>query len=97
MKERGDFGQKVFDYIYLPAFAEKYALLNDVIRGVLTEEEAKSLQSKRVAITHGSIDYNLCLEAKDLQVVQGEVEHYYCYSIENQILDHVAVTGGNNL
>jgi hypothetical protein len=91
----GEFGQKVFDYVHLPALTESYGLMKNMIRGTLTEEEAKTLLLKQVTITHGSLHYNLCLEARSLQ--DDNVEHYYCYNLEEQLLDHVTITGGNNL
>jgi hypothetical protein len=90
MKEHGEFGQKVFDYIHMPALAEKYGLMSDVIRGILTEEEAQDLQANHVTITSNQQSYEHCRELRS----EGSKSRseYYCYNLSDQVLDHVELT-----
>jgi tetratricopeptide (TPR) repeat protein len=97
LKEQGEFGQKVFNYIALPSLLEKYSLLNDVARGMLTQEEADSLKSQPVAMSDGALHYDHCMESRHLTGAEEDTKHYYCYSLERQILEHVAVIGGNHI
>jgi hypothetical protein len=76
VKAQGEFGQKVFDYIYLPTLTENYSLST---------------------ITSGSMVYDFCREAKAPQGIESGLEHYYCYSVERQVLDHVVITGDRGL
>jgi hypothetical protein len=89
---KGEFGQKVFDYIYLPELLEKYVLLNGMTRGELTEEEAQSLKSKSVAISYGALKYDRCVRTENSR--DEASEYYYCCNTAGQILDHVVLTGG---
>jgi hypothetical protein len=92
---KDEFEQKVFDYICLPELIEKYILLNDVIRGELTEGEAQSLKSKPVAISYGALKYDYCVKTEDPR--EETTEHYYCCNIGEQILNHVVLTGSGRL
>jgi hypothetical protein len=92
---KDEFGQKVFDYIYMPELIEKYVLLNDVIIGKLTEEEAQSLKSKPITISYGALEYDHCVKVEDYTKLEEETEHYYCCNIAGQVLDHVALTDGS--
>jgi tetratricopeptide (TPR) repeat protein len=97
MKAHGEFGQKVFDHIYLPQLLEKYALLNGVIRGELTKEEAQDLESKPIAISYSALGYDHCVRAEGSTRLEEAEEHYYCYTMAEQILDHVVLTGSFGL
>jgi hypothetical protein len=98
LQQQGAFGQKLFDYIYLPALTERYSLLNDAVIETLTEEKkADSLKLKPLAISYGSQSYNNCIEAKVPLPSEEDAEHYYCYNIERQVIDLVAIVEGNNL
>jgi hypothetical protein len=81
-KLQGEIGQKVFDYVCLPVLAEKYELLNDVIRGTLTEEEAEGLLAK-----HQPQSYEACLELMAMEGIKSGHEDY-CYNMVEQVLDH---------
>jgi tetratricopeptide (TPR) repeat protein len=94
---QGEFGQKVFDYIYLPELIEKYVLLNDVIRGELTEEEVQSLESKPIAISYGELEYDHCVKTEEPTMLEETAEHYYCCNIAGQLLDHVVITSSRSL
>jgi tetratricopeptide (TPR) repeat protein len=96
-KVKGEFEQKVLDYIYLPMLAENYELSNDVIRGILTEEEAQSLKYKPVAISYGELGYDHCVRTEDFTRLEKTIEHYYCCNIAEQILDHVVLTSSLSL
>jgi hypothetical protein len=92
---KDEFGQKVFYYIYMPELIEKYVLLNDIIRGELTEEEAQNLKSKPIAISYGALEYDYCVKVEDPTRLEEETEHYYCCNIAGQVLDHVVLTDGS--
>jgi tetratricopeptide (TPR) repeat protein len=96
-KVKDEFSQKVFNYVYLPELIEKYVLLNDVIRGKLTEEEAQSLKSKPIAISYGALEYDHCMILEDSASLEEAAEHYYCCNIAGQILDHVVLTSSGSL
>jgi hypothetical protein len=96
-QEQGEFGRKLFEYIHSPMLIEKYELLNDVVRGRLTEEEAKVLQPWQGTLTNDLINYDLCREAKNLQMVEKGFKHYYCCSMEEQVIDHVVMIGDGGL
>jgi hypothetical protein len=95
MKEHGEFGQKVFDYIHLTFIAEKYALMNDVIRGILTEEEAQALQANHVTITSKQQSYEHCMELMSEGTKSSS--EYYCYNLSDQVLDHVKLTADGGI
>jgi hypothetical protein len=103
MKAKGEFGQEVFDYVHLPTLVEKYELLNAVVRGVLTEEEAVDLQAKHIAITSQAQNYEHCVEVRsagnDGRYSYGDkvASEYYCYNMVDQVLDYVLLTEGNNI
>lgn len=86
---KGEFGSKLYDYIYMPMLEEKYTLLNKVANGELTKEQAGVLKAKHVAITIEEQSYEHCMEVVKLQVIK--MDHYYCYNEEQQILDHVLI------
>jgi hypothetical protein len=90
MEEHGEFGQKVFEHISLPFIVEKYALMSDVIRGILTEEEAQDLQANHVTITSKQQSYEHCMEL--MSEGSKSSSEYYCYNLSDQVLDHVELT-----
>jgi uncharacterized protein YehS (DUF1456 family) len=92
LEEKGEFGQKLYEYIYAPVLEEKYVLLNLVVNGELTEEQAKSLKAKHVKISLESQIYQHCTEIRNVEN-DRDAEQYYCYNEEQQILDHIAITG----
>lgn len=91
---KGEFGHKIYDYIYAPSIEEKYDLLNKVIEGSLTKEQAESLKTKHIRITLEDPAYEYCMEIKDIEVISDSntnEEHYYCYNDAQQILGHVVI------
>ncbi len=95
LEAKGEFGNKLYDYIYAPTLEEKYSLLNKVIGGELTEEQAAALKAKHVSMTIGEQHYEHCIEVKN-DVIIVTAEEYYCYNENQQILDHVLV-GSNGV
>ena len=92
LEGKGEFGHKLYDYVYSLLLEEKYDLLNKVIQGTLTQKEAKVLKDKHVQIIFEDINYEHCVEIKDIQE-NGHSDniHYYCYNEEQQIIDHVVI------
>jgi hypothetical protein len=90
MKEHGEFEQKIFDYIHLPSLDKNYGLMSDVIRGILTEEEAQALQANHVTITSKQQSYEHCMEL--MSEGSKSSSEYYCYNLSDQVLDHVELT-----
>lgn len=86
---KGEFGNKLYDYIYIPMLEEKYTLLNKIINGELTKEQAEASKAQHVSITIENQYYQHCIEIVKLK--DNEIEHYYCYNEEQQILDHVLI------
>ena len=98
LAEKGKFGQKIFDYIYLPALTEKYSLLNDIIRGTLTTEEAETLKTRHISITSYNRNYDHCMEIKNVDNMPStDVKRYYCYNDEQQLFEQVLVGNDNQL
>jgi hypothetical protein len=88
LEAKGEFGDKLYDYIYSPMLEEKYSLLNKIISGELTEEQAATLKAKHISMTIGEQHYEHCMEVKnDVMVIT--TEEYYCYNENQQILDHI--------
>lgn len=71
---------------------EKYSLLNKVISGELTKEQAIALKAKHIKITNQV--YQNCMEIKNTEN-ENNAEQYYCYSEEQKIFDHIAITDDN--
>lgn len=46
VKEKGGFGQKIYDYIYGLMIKERYSLLNKVVLGQITQGAADNLKSQ---------------------------------------------------
>ncbi|MEI6187916.1 MAG: hypothetical protein WCP46_05385, partial [Alphaproteobacteria bacterium] len=65
VEEKGEFGQKLYDHIYESLLEEKYNLLNQVLQGIITEEEKETLKAKHVTISSGEQNYEHCMEIKD--------------------------------
>ncbi len=86
---KGEFGQKLYDYVYTPMLEEKYDSLNKMIQGGFTEEQVEALKSKHVAITIEGQSYEHCM--KIIKLKEDKIDHYYCYNEEQQILDHVLI------
>ncbi len=106
VEENGDFGQKLYDYIYGSLLEEKYSLLNQVLQGVITEDETKSLKAKHIKITLDEQSYEHCMEIRNIEAninsssqsnrdngedSNADVEHYYCYDDKHKMLDHVLI------
>ena len=94
LEAKGEFGQKLYDYIYVPALEEKYDLLNKVIEGGLTEEQAETMKAKHIKITLEGQIYEHCMEIKNIEGNGNQEvfnEEYYCYNEDQQILDHVMI------
>jgi hypothetical protein len=66
VEEKGEFGQKLYDYIYEPLLEEKYTLLNQVLQGIITQKEAEALKAKHITITLENQSYEHCMEIKDI-------------------------------
>jgi hypothetical protein len=60
LDEKGEFGQKLYEYIYEPILEEKYALLNKVLQGSITEEEAELLKAKHIRVKSDDASYEHC-------------------------------------
>lgn len=103
LREKGEFGQKLYDYIYTPAVEEKYDLLNKVLQGVLTAEDAESLQSKQIELELEKQSYKHCIEIKNTNIVNSDRSfdnnktHYYCYNDTQPILIHIAIGNPNDI
>lgn len=95
LEAKGEFGQKLYEYIYKPFLEEKYDLLNRVIHGSLTQEEAKNLKAKHIQITTLELNYEHCLEIKSVEgnsnLEDLSEEHYYCYNEEQQVIEHIII------
>jgi hypothetical protein len=65
VEEKGEFGQKLYDYIYEPLLEEKYRLLNQVLQGVISKDETETLKAKYIKISSGEQSYEHCMEIKD--------------------------------
>ena len=88
LEEKGEFGQKLYEYIYFPIIEEKYEILNKLKQGVITEEESKQIKSKNIQVIH----YDFCKEVLELKK-EEKTDHYYCYDEEQQTLDHIIIIG----
>ncbi|MCT4635303.1 MAG: tetratricopeptide repeat protein [Rickettsiales bacterium] len=101
LEAKGDFGKKLYEYVYSPILDVKYDLLNKIILGELTEEQFESLRAKHIKITIDNQAYDHCIEINSIKEFSyagnsaTNRESYYCYNEEQQILDHILV--GKNL
>ncbi len=86
---KGEFANKLYDYIYIPLLEEKYLLLNKVTNGELTKEQTEALKVKHVPVTIEEQSYEHCIGIVKLK--EAKADHYYCYNEEQQILDHVLI------
>lgn len=93
---KGEFGNKLYEYIHAPMLEEKYDLLNKVISGELIEDQAAAMKAKHISMTIGEQHYEHCMEVKNYVTIIT-TEQYYCYNEEQQILDHIAITGGSSI
>jgi preprotein translocase subunit SecA len=94
--EKGEFGHKLYDYIYKALLEEKYDLLNQVLQGSITKEDVEILKAKHISITLDKQSYQHCMQMKDIENISDgnedtNKEHYYCYNQEQQILDHIVI------
>jgi hypothetical protein len=96
LEKEGEFGQKLYNYIYSPIIEQKFDLLNKIRLGVVTKDEAKALELKQIKLTSEYQNYDHCLEI-GLDDAEERSNHYYCYSETKQILDHIVVTGTANI
>ena len=111
VEEKGEFDQKLYDYVYEPSLEEKYSLLNQVLQGVITKDETETLKAKHIKISSGEQSYEHCMEIKDAvnnntsisknkvhiaENSNGSIEHYYCYNNEQRVFDHILISGDNN-
>jgi hypothetical protein len=92
LEGKGEFGQKLYEYIYSRVIEEKYDLENKILQGILTQEEADSLTVKHIKL----LNYYHCMEVIELKE-KDLSDHYYCYNVERQILDHIVITGETNI
>gem|GEM_PF-6062188 len=90
----GDFGKKLFKHIYSNVIKEKYELLNKVICGELTLEEADNAKAKHLIIEVEARAYDHCIEVKD-NFHDENKNYYHCYDTKNELLERV-ITGENN-
>ncbi len=95
LEAKGEFGHKLYNYIYAPSLEEKYDLLNKVMEGSLTKEQAESLETKHIKITSENQNYEMCREIKGIQDLinnnYSDSKYYYCYNEEQQILDQIVI------
>jgi len=111
LEAQGEFGQKLYDYIYEPLLEEKYSLLNQVLQGVIAKDETETLKAKHITITSDEQSYEHCMEIKDVlndnssiskskiyidKNNNAGIEHYYCYNNEQRVFDHILISGDNN-
>ena len=90
LEMQGEFGQKLYNYIYAPALEEKYDLLSKILQGILTEEQAEAY----IKITLEEQIYEHCMEIKSIESNGNQEEfnkEYYCYNEDQQILDHIMI------
>lgn len=88
---KGEFGKKLYDYVYAPMIESKYDLLNKIIQDDLTAEAADALKARHLQLTMANQNYDHCMEIVELK--EEDSEHYYCYNEEQQILDHIVIIG----
>ncbi len=91
LSTKGEFGQKLYDYIYAPVIKEKYDLLNKIAQSTLTEEQADTLRTKHLTIELEGRSYDHCIE-KD---VSYKTKDFYCYNDEMQVIDHIVIGADN--
>jgi hypothetical protein len=96
VEEKGEFGQKLYDYIYKPLLEEKYDLSNQLLLGDIKKEDTENLKAKHIAITLDNQSYNKhCMEIKGVvnndESGDTDVEQYYCYNTEKKLLEHVII------
>jgi hypothetical protein len=93
LAEKGEFGHKIFDYVYLPMLIDKYNLLSDIIKGILTEEEAEALKAKHIAIVSEQQHYE-CVEVRYTEDnnYHNDIKNYHCFNMDNQLLDHFTIS-----
>lgn len=88
LEEKGEFGQKLYEYIYFPMIEEKYNLQDRIAQGILTVEETNELKAKHIK----TLDYDHCMEVVALKE-DDQQDHYYCYNEKQEILDHIVIIG----
>jgi len=96
VEEKGEFGQKLYNYIYGSLIEERYNLLNKVELGEITQEVAENLKAKHMKVTLGNQSYEHCMEIRHIEnnISRGRdisAEHYYCYDDKQKILDYVLI------
>ncbi len=89
LAEKGEFGQKLYKYIYSQIIEEKYELLNKIAQGILTKKEESIIKTKQVQL----LNYDHCIEF--VAHKEDMFEHYYCANETEQIIDQVTI-GENN-
>ncbi len=89
LETKGEFGAKLYNYIYMPMLEEKYTLLNNITNRELTKEQTEILKAKHVSMTIENQYYQHCMEI--IMLKEEEAKHYYCYNEEQQILDHILI------
>jgi hypothetical protein len=99
-EEQGQFGKKLFDYIYNPMIEEQCSILNQITTGFITKEEAEAeaLKDKHITIASEQQSYEHCIEAKastshdkNNNNPVDTSKQYYCFNVEEQILDLIIV------
>jgi hypothetical protein len=94
LEEKGEFGRKLYEYIYEASVEEKYDLLNKVLQGSITGEEAEAIKAKHIKIISDDQSYEHCMEVSNTDA-DTNGEHYYCYNEEQEVLNHILI-GDNN-
>ena len=89
LDEEGEFGQKLYQYVYGPLIQEKKNLSFKILKGELSEEEAASLETKHAKISFGDQSYEHCMQIKAIS--NSYEEHYYCHNHKKTVLDHLMV------
>lgn len=89
LEAKGEFGNKLYAYIYAPMLEEKYSLLIKV---------TEALKAKHIALTVDKQYYQHCIENKSFNNIeidkkpdQTQEVYYYCYNEEQQILDQILI------
>ncbi|MCT4635268.1 MAG: NACHT domain-containing protein [Rickettsiales bacterium] len=78
-KEKGEFGQKLYEHIYSRVIDEKYDLQNN--------KNSERFKTKHIKV----MEYDHCVEVVEFK--EEELEHYYCYNKEQEMLDHIIIIG----
>jgi hypothetical protein len=94
IETKGIFGQKLHEHIYKKIIIEKYEILNKVLSGKITQEEADNLKTNHVIIKQENMAEYQCIEFKNLASKHNNDREYYCHN--DKVIDNVLI-GENNI